>query len=94
MILVILNYTLVLYSHQKWILFDKYAFHLCSTEKLYLTQVEEREREKSDKLASAVEIHKALENQMESHREAHQCQLNELRKEISEKQGRIDVLTE
>jgi len=63
------------------------------TEQLYLTQSEEREKQK-DTIESANQIKDALETQMESHRELHQRQLAELRQEISEKQSRIDQLTE
>ena len=56
-------------------------------------QAEKHQREKTD-LAQSVEIKSVLEAQMESHREAHQKQLQELRREINEKQTRIDALTE
>ena len=62
-------------------------------EQLYLGQLEEREREKSLKEQSASLV-EAMEKQMDSHREQHQRQLAELRKEITEKQTRIDELTE
>ncbi len=57
-------------------------------------QLEEREKEKTDKLQSAAEMKEALQKQMESHREQHQRQLAELRQEITNKQNRIDQLTE
>lgn len=62
-------------------------------EQLYLGQLEEREREKSLKEQSA-SLLEAMEKQMEGHREQHQRQLAELRKEITDKQTRIDELTE
>ncbi|KAK2167750.1 hypothetical protein NP493_1263g00005 [Ridgeia piscesae] len=62
-------------------------------EQLYLGQLEEREREKSLKEQSASLV-EAMEKQMESHREQHHRQLAELRKEITDKQTRIDELTE
>ena len=70
------------------------AFCHSFSEQLYLSQLEEREKEKSTKLASADEMRDALQKQMDSHREQHQKQLNELRKEIAEKQDRIDQMTE
>ena len=39
-------------------------------------------------------MRQALQKQMDGHREAHQKQLNELRNEITEKQAKIDELTE
>ena len=39
-------------------------------------------------------MRQALQKQMDGHREAHQKQLNELRNEITEKQSKIDQLTE
>lgn len=62
-------------------------------EQLYLTQMEEREKEK-DKMEATSQIKDALEQQMESHREHHQKQLAELRQEITEKRTRIDELSE
>ena len=63
-------------------------------EQLYASQMAETNKEKSEKLASADEMREALQKQMEGHREAHQKQLNELRNEITEKQAKIDDLTE
>lgn len=62
-------------------------------EQLYLTQLEERAREK-DKMESASQMKDALEKQMEQHREQHQRQLAELRQEIADKQTRIDEISE
>ena len=45
-------------------------------------------------MAQSAELKTVLEQQMEHHREAHQKQLQELRREINEKQTRIDNLTE
>ena len=64
------------------------------TEQLYTSQIAQSHKEKSEKLASADEMREALQKQMEGHREAHQKQLNELRNEITEKQAKIDELTE
>ena len=64
------------------------------SEEFYMGQLEEREKEKTDKLQSAAEMKEALQKQMESHREQHQRQLAELRQEITNKQNRIDQLTE
>lgn len=65
----------------------------CSLEQLYLSQLAEKEKAR-DEVASATQMKDALEKQMESHREQHQRQLAELRQEISDKQERIDQLTE
>ena len=64
-----------------------------STEQLYQTQLQEHEKAK-DQVASATELHMALQSQMESHRENHQRQLSDLRKAIDEKQDKIDEMTE
>lgn len=50
-------------------------------------------REK-DSLAKSAEMKNVLESQMEQHREAHQKVLQELRREIHEKQQRVDNITE
>lgn len=62
-------------------------------EQLFLSQLAEKEKAK-DEVASATQMKDALEKQMESHREQHQRQLAELRQEISDKQERIDQLTD
>jgi kinesin family protein 5 len=58
-----------------------------------MSQLAEKEKER-DVLASATQMKDALERQMEAHREQHQRQLAELRREIGDKQQRIDDLTE
>jgi kinesin family protein 5 len=60
---------------------------------LIASQLAEKDR-KMDQIASAEQIKEALERQMESHREQHQRQLAELRREIAEKQTQIVELTE
>jgi len=65
---------------------------LCA-EQLYLAQLEERAREK-DEMESTAQMKDALEKQMEQHREQHQKQLVELRREIADKQHRIEELAE
>jgi len=67
---------------------------LRAQEQLYHSQLEEREKEKTDKLATADEMRQALEQQMQGHREQHQKQLSDLRQEISTKQEKIDELTD
>ncbi|XP_013401804.1 kinesin heavy chain isoform X2 [Lingula anatina] len=49
---------------------------------------------KAEEAKSANDMKTALEKQMESHREAHQKQLNALRDEIAEKQNQIEQLKE
>ena len=58
-----------------------------------MSQLAEKEKER-DTIASATQMKEALEKQMDSHREQHQRQLAELRREISDKQESIDRLTE
>jgi len=60
---------------------------------LYASQLAENDK-KMDQIASGEQIKEALERQMESHREQHQRQLSELRREISEKQEEIVALSE
>ena len=66
----------------------------CILEGLYETQIAEREKAESDKAANASEMRDTLMQQMEQHREQHQRQLVELRREIGEKQARIEQLSE
>jgi kinesin family protein 5 len=67
---------------------------LRAQEQLYLSRMEESKKQQTDSMQTASEIKATLETQMESHREQHQKQLNELRAEIAEKQERIDQLTD
>lgn len=69
------------------------AASLRTQAKMYVSQLDEH-KEKSANLASATEMKDALQVEMQSHREAHQRQLAELRNEITEKQSRISGLTE
>ncbi|ESO07777.1 hypothetical protein HELRODRAFT_76062, partial [Helobdella robusta] len=66
---------------------------LKAQEQLFMAQMEEREKVK-DEIQATNQMKDALEKQMESHREQHQKQLNELRHEIADKQSKIDQLTE
>uniref|UniRef100_A0A8C9TM68 Kinesin-like protein n=1 Tax=Scleropages formosus TaxID=113540 RepID=A0A8C9TM68_SCLFO len=58
--------------------------------KLQAMSVMDKEKEHLSRLQDAEEIKKAMEEQMESHREAHQKQLSRLRDEIDEKQRMLD----
>ncbi|KAE8581249.1 hypothetical protein XENTR_v10024714 [Xenopus tropicalis] len=65
---------------------------LHAQEKMHKVSFQDKEKEHLTRLQDAEEIKKTLEQQMESHREAHQKQLSRLRDEIEEKQKMIDDL--
>ena len=71
-----------------------YAFCFILTEQLNFSQMEKKEKEKSDHLETAGKMREALESQMQSHREAHSKQLADLRAEIDSKHERIEELNE
>ncbi|XP_048885140.1 kinesin heavy chain isoform X2 [Brienomyrus brachyistius] len=64
---------------------------LHAQEKMHEMSVVDKEKEHMSRLQDAEEM-KALEEQMESHREAHQRQLSRLRDEIEDKQHTLDEL--
>nr|XP_060632438.1 kinesin heavy chain isoform X2 [Anolis sagrei ordinatus] len=64
---------------------------LRAQEKMHEVSVKDKEKEHLTLLQDAEEM-KTLEQQMESHREAHQKQLSRLRDEIEEKQKMIDEI--
>ncbi|KAM9664494.1 kinesin heavy chain [Trichechus inunguis] len=65
---------------------------LRAQEKMHKVSFQDKEKEHLTRLQDAEEMKKALEQQMESHREAHQKQLSRLRDEIEEKQKIIDEI--
>ncbi|XP_016093572.1 kinesin heavy chain-like [Sinocyclocheilus grahami] len=65
---------------------------LNAQEKMHEVSVMDKEKEHMSRMQDAEEMKKALEQQMESHREAHQKQLSRLRDEIEEKQSILDEL--
>ncbi|MEE6489189.1 hypothetical protein FKM82_015511 [Ascaphus truei] len=67
---------------------------LHAQEKMHEVSFKDKEQEHLTRLQDAEEMKKTLEQQMESHREAHQKQLSRLRDEIEEKQKIIDELKE
>ncbi|XP_018422283.1 PREDICTED: kinesin heavy chain isoform X1 [Nanorana parkeri] len=65
---------------------------LHAQERMHEVSFKDQEMEHLTRLQDAEEMKKALEQQMEGHREAHQKQLSRLRDEIEEKQKEIDEL--
>ncbi|KAM9380709.1 kinesin heavy chain [Phaethornis superciliosus] len=65
---------------------------LRAQEKMHEVSFKDKEKEHLTRLQDAEEMKKALEQQMETHREAHQKQLSRLRDEIEEKQKIIDEI--
>ncbi|KFO34676.1 Kinesin heavy chain isoform 5C [Fukomys damarensis] len=65
---------------------------LRAQEKMHEVSFQDKEKEHLTRLQDAEEMKKALEQQMESHREAHQKQLSRLRDEIEDKQKIIDEI--
>ncbi|CAH2305464.1 Kinesin heavy chain isoform 5C [Pelobates cultripes] len=65
---------------------------LHAQEKMHEVSFKDKEKEHLTRLQDAEEMKETLEQQMESHREAHQKQLSRLRDEIEEKQKMIDDL--
>ncbi|KAL1021797.1 hypothetical protein UPYG_G00018090 [Umbra pygmaea] len=67
---------------------------LHAQERMHEASVVDTEKEHISRLQGEEEIKKTLEEQMESHREAHQKQLARLRDEIEHKQRLLDQLTD
>ncbi|XP_064419298.1 kinesin heavy chain isoform X4 [Latimeria chalumnae] len=65
---------------------------LRAQEKMHEVSFKDKEKEHLTRLQDAEEMKKTLEQQMETHREAHQKQLSRLRDEIEDKQKKIDEL--
>ncbi|XP_056321973.1 kinesin heavy chain [Danio aesculapii] len=65
---------------------------LHAEERMHEVSVLDKEKEHMSRMQDAEEMKKALEQQMESHRETHQKQLSRLRDEIEEKQRILDEL--
>ncbi|XP_008823388.1 kinesin heavy chain [Nannospalax galili] len=65
---------------------------LRAQERMHEVSFQDKEKEHLTRLQDAEEMKKELEQQMESHREAHQKQLSRLRDEIEEKQKIIDEI--
>jgi kinesin family protein 5 len=66
--------------------------HLCVS--MCRNLFERREKEESDKAASASEMRDALMEQMEQHREQHQRHLADLRRDVADKQARLEQLAD
>ncbi|TSM60552.1 Kinesin heavy chain isoform 5C [Bagarius yarrelli] len=72
---------------------NKFCFWVFNNiEKMHEVSVMDKEKEHMSKMKDAEEMKTALQEQMESHTEAHQKQLSRLRDEIDEKQKILDEL--